>query len=187
MFIIIYSSICSQRYLSRALRYVNVIISIFINIYFCYFYRIAKALNQSVRRSIRHIRSSLRLTENPVLTQTSRGSSPRATSPQVWTTQEPYIPPVDYIPDSASNPSVSEDPPPIYATLDPLTRQKVLKMLQRAGIRRSVSAGLRSSARRLQNTSRSQSTDASSLVTRPTPPTLELQGMDHLAYDHEIV
>ena len=159
--------------------------------------RIAKALNQSFRRSIRHLRSSLRISENTAPSHISATpaivTSPRTASPPIWTTQEPYIPPVDYIEESiqSNSASTSEDPPPIYATLDPQTKLKVLKMLQRAGIRRSVSSGLRSSARRLQQGgNRSRSTEENALVSanrNRSPATLELQGMDHLAFDHEIV
>ncbi|XP_018013754.1 uncharacterized protein LOC108670774 [Hyalella azteca] len=164
---------------------------------------IAKALNANVRRSIRRLRSSFRQAD----TSRPRPASLHENGQQIWTTQvhnippsqvpetqqpslnigdapsslheAPYIPPVDYMGESTE---LSEDPPPIYQTLDPLSRQKVLKMLQRAGIRRSVHSAARSSGRRSQN----DRSDENVLVA-PQQTTLELQGLDHLAFDHEIV
>lgn len=144
---------------------------------------------------MRRIRSSLRMSDSTRRNESSSCSSPREENQQqVWSTQvaespptlqcttnnhdtEPYIPPVDYIGESSTS-----DPPPIYSTLDPLTRQKVLKMLQRAGIRRSLNSSIRGSLRRSQ----ARRHEENVLVTQP-PATLELQGLDHLAFDHEMV
>lgn len=152
--------------------------------------RLAKLFNQGLRSSVRRLRNTLRpSTESEVVRdgENAQDSNIQQSITESSNISTPYIPPPDYV--SAINERTSNhttitnssDPPPIYATLDPLARQRALaalrgnnssatdvkisddvtasditlqrnNSLRRSGLRRSLTSGVRRSARRLAAT-----------------------------------
>ncbi|KAK7075414.1 hypothetical protein SK128_006118, partial [Halocaridina rubra] len=100
----------------------------------------AKLLNRSFRQSMRRLRDTIRNT-NETSTRDYEEAQEDRCAPSGESTsrrETPYIPPPDYVTvigtctshsvtdsnDSSNSSSPMSDPPPLYATLDPLRRQR---------------------------------------------------------------
>ena len=99
-------------------------------IYFSIF-RFAKTVNQSLRRSLRCLRSTL---------SDSSSSTTEDTDAPSANSNHPYIPPPDYSSTHSSQPTAStRPPPPIYATLDPLSIRNILRIASNSQNRGPIS------------------------------------------------